>query len=156
MPFKPSKRTPGDDASALSVGLRLASRRAHTQAELAKKLAARGFDEQEIGQAIDRLKALNALDEDDVTATRVAEMLAHDARMTPRVAQAKLEQRGIPREIAHSAVRTAFSDWDPKEAALAYVGSETDVDRAARRLAQRGFPTEAILWVVRHLAKPDL
>ncbi|MCB9653075.1 MAG: RecX family transcriptional regulator [Deltaproteobacteria bacterium] len=156
MPFKPSKRTPGDKASAVNVGLRIMSRRAHTRAELAKKLALRGFDEHEVGQAIDRLKDLNALDDDDVAATRVAEALARDVRMTPRVAQAKLEQRGIPREVAHSAVSAAFSAWSPKDAALAYVRGETDAHRAARRLAQRGFPTDTILWVVRHLSKSDL
>lgn len=139
------KRDAFDDAVRILAG------RSHGQAELERKLKDRGHDRVAITSAFERLAELSYLEDDADIARRYAAELSRASGATPRLVRQKLATRGFSSEDAAVAVEQAFSEWDSKEAALHYVRNETDPDRAARRLARRGFGADVIGGVVRQL-----
>ncbi len=149
-----SKKRPAK--SCWDTALDLLARRAHTNAELVRKLRERKFDDAEIDETIDRARSLHLMEDDEAIANRYAKSLRGERRdATPRWAEQKLEQRGIDRHVARAAVKEAFAGWDERESAVAYVRNETDPRRAARKLERRGFSTDTIMWVSRRLSRDD-
>lgn len=121
-----------------------------------KKLRERKFDDTEIEETFERARSLHLMEDDEAIAHRYAKSLRSERRdATPAWAEQKLEQRGIDRHLTRAAVKAAFTGWDERESAIAYVGRETDPRRAARKLERRGFSTDTVMWVSRRLAKGD-
>jgi SOS response regulatory protein OraA/RecX len=141
--------------SCWDTALDLLTRRAHTQAELVRKLRDRRFDDAEIDETIEKARSLHLMEDDEAIALRHAKEIAGRPDTTPAWAEKKLEQRGLDRHVVRAAVKEAFAGWDEHAAALCYVGRETDPRKAARKLERRGFSTDTAMWVSRRLSKSD-
>lgn len=125
--------------------------RAHTAAELRRKLARRGFPEDSIGDALQRLHDAGYLD-DTRFAADFADELKRGGRATRTTAVRRLAARGIPADEARQAVDEAFVDVDEisqartmAESMVRILGHGASHDRVARRLVQRGFPVRVAL-----------
>lgn len=106
-------------ASAYEAGVRLLARRAHSRAELQRKLARRGYGGDEVEGAMARLGGLGYLDDEAFAAGHVRRRAATKG---PLALAAELAARGVNRAAA--------------DAALAALGREAQV-AAATRLAER-------------------
>ena len=113
----PQARTP--TGTALDAGLRLLARRAHSRAELGRKLSRRGYAEVEVRSAVDRLVELGYLDDRTFAEGHVRR---RQSSLGPLGLSAELSARGVDRQVADRAL--AEFDGD------AQLGSAT-------RLAQR-------------------
>ncbi|MBK6687320.1 MAG: RecX family transcriptional regulator [Deltaproteobacteria bacterium] len=139
------------ERTALEAAMDILTLRAHGREELSRKLAQRGFPEDEIEGALDRALELGLMEPEPDLARRYALELAKKKGATPLSVRAKLEQRGLSGADAEAAVDAAFAEWDPLAAAKAWVAGETDPRRAARRLQQKGFSADVIARVMRAL-----
>jgi regulatory protein len=112
-------REPGSECwlSALSA----LNRREHSRLELARKLQAKGYSEEEVESALDRLVEKGWLD---------------DARYAGALARTRASSGQGPRRIQHTLARQGVTD-EASEAALA--SCEVDWKRQARALVVRRF-----------------
>jgi regulatory protein len=91
----------------LSTALDILSRRDHSEAELVRKLRARGIDAGEIDRIVARLREFGYLD-DRRLACRLAESALAQGKMVGARLRAELRRRGIPSALAEEAlVQTA-------------------------------------------------
>jgi regulatory protein len=139
-----------DPAAAIADrARRLLATREHSRLELERKLRSRGFDDAEIGEALDRLVAEGALDEARLAEQYIAERAAKG--FGPVRIRAELLEKGLSDALIDPHLEIMKDDW------VAYIaevydrrfGSESPPDHAeyARRgrfLEQRGFPPEMI------------
>lgn len=109
------------DAGALDAGLRLLARRAHSRAEVRRKLGRRGYGEEEVETAVERLVELGYLDDRNFAEGHVRR---RSSALGPLALSAELAARGVDRSLAD----TALSHFDA-DAQLA----------SATRLAERVF-----------------
>jgi regulatory protein len=144
----PGRRPPV--TGALDAGLRLLSARAHSRAELRRKLGRRGYDADEIEAAVARLIELGYLD--DTTFARGL-VRRRGALRGPLALSAELAARGVDRALADAAV----AEFDPTSqltsatrlaerlyARKAIAGYREMLDVVGSRLMRRGFsPTVA-------------
>jgi regulatory protein len=129
--------------------VRLLAARPHFRAELEAKLAQRGYPEEEIAAALDRLTAEGYLD--DVQAARdfVAHRLEQKAEGRLRL-QAELVRRGASEEAVAAALAEVPADdlEAAREAAERWSRSHRpDPAGLARHLARKGFSRRAIFAV---------
>ena len=89
---------------AYAKALRLLGRRDHFRAELAEKLRNKGFDDDEIERALDRLVELDLID-DERLAGRFAELRAVDRGWGRHRLEMELRKRGVDRHLAERASR---------------------------------------------------
>ncbi|WP_408648023.1 regulatory protein RecX [Thiocapsa bogorovii] len=148
---------PGPVAEIVDRARRLLATREHSRAELMRKLRARGFDDAGIGEALDRLVAEGALDEERMVEQYVAERAAKG--FGPLRIRAELHEKGLTDTLIDPHLGAMRDDWVAYMAEIydRRFGSEPPPDRAeyARRgrfLEQRGFPSEMIR---RFLRRPD-
>ena len=142
-----AQRTAFDDAVSLLA------RRSHCQKELSTKLIRKGHSASDITSAFERLNELGYLEAEDELAIRFAHELARKRGATPRRTAYKLQERGFEEHHTQQAIEAAFQNWNPQVAALETVEGVTDPMKAARRLTSRGFPSDAIAWVVSRLKR---
>ena len=138
-----------DGPACTRVALELLARREHSQRELTRKLAARGFPADIIGPALHALERSGALANARFTETFVRSRIAKG--QGPQRIRAELAQRGINDAEAVDGLRTADVDW---LAAIRTVrakrfGAELPRDyaeraRQARFLQYRGFDSAQI------------
>jgi regulatory protein len=148
---------PDPVAEACARGVRLLAGREHSRAELARKLAARGFEPGDVARALDRLAESGALSDARAAERYVAERAAKG--FGPLRIRAELLEKGVPESLFGPYLGPMDAAW-PELLAAAHdrrFGSEPPADRAdyARRgrfLEQRGFPAGLIR---RHLAGRD-
>lgn len=138
---------------AVDDAVRVLARRSHGRRELQVKLQRRGYPGTIIDAAFERLAELNYLEQEDAVAQRYAEELARKKGATPRLTEQKLRQRGFSESDTERAVGHAFRDWDARVAALDTVEGVEDPAKAARRLTRKGFPADAVAWVVERLRR---
>ena len=139
--------------AAQDYALKLLGHRARSEAEIRRRLEAKGFAAEEIDAAIARLKDLRFLD-DPAFAVAKAGTLLKDERKGPRLAVARLEAVGIDERQAETAVEAAREGATERELVLrALEKRRPRVDaasprperiKAARWLAGRGFCEEAV------------
>lgn len=136
---------------------RLLAVREHSRLELTRKLRARGFDDAGITQALDRLVADGALDEERMVEQYVAERAAKG--FGPLRIRSELYEKGLPDTLVDPHLDAMRDDWAAYMAEIydRRFGSAPPADRPeyARRgrfLEQRGFPPEMIR---RFLRWPD-
>ena len=99
----------------MDAALNLLARRDHSRAELSRKLAARGFVAQEIEAAIVRLHDLAYLDDRRYAEQWAARAVREGTAVGPRL-RLELRRRGIPPEIAESAIAAAGEGLDERRA----------------------------------------
>jgi regulatory protein len=92
------------DNPAYNKALKLVARRDHFRAELVEKLRRKGFADEEIDTALDRLDELNLLD-DQALAGRFVEFRSVDRGWGPRRLANELRRRGVESPIAEQASR---------------------------------------------------
>jgi SOS response regulatory protein OraA/RecX len=131
--------------SARSVALRMLAQRRLTEAQVWKKLEARGFADDAIAVAVSSCKQAGYLDDNLFAALYVEgpRKAVGDARLV-----AELVKRGIDREAAQCAVAAAPTDQTVRMTAayakLQRTKPDLSYQSAARALERLGFPTSLI------------
>ena len=97
--------------------LDLLARRAHSRAELERKLLARGYEEDEVERVLERLLAARLLD-DKAYAEHQAERMAQGKGFAPRRIAQELRRRGVDSDTIDAAV-DSLEDYEPQEAITA-------------------------------------
>jgi regulatory protein len=83
--------------------LRLLARRAHSRAELRRKLARRGYEAEEVQGALARLEELGYLDD---AAFATGHVRRRSRSLGPLALAAELSERGVERSLASAALAT--------------------------------------------------
>ncbi|MEM7048522.1 MAG: regulatory protein RecX [Acidobacteriota bacterium] len=140
--------------ACLQKAVDLLARRPHFRAQLAAKLAGRGFDEEIVGAALERLQELGYLDERRTVEDFVSRRLERSAVGSRRL-RADLLRRGAAADVV-DAVLAEHRDSDRpdavRQAAAAWLArGKRDPRALARFLDRQGFPGHAIFEVVREL-----
>jgi regulatory protein len=134
-------RTPPD---AFETALRLLGQRAHSEAELRRKLVRRGCPADDVERAVVRARGLGGLDD-----AAFAGALARDRARSrgPVLIARELTAKGVERALVQKALG-ALTRADVVAAArrLAERAAEAGADRhaVAARLQRRGFPGDVI------------
>ena len=134
----------------------LLSRRSHFRAELERKLRQRGYQEEAIVEALERLTGLGYLDDAACARSLAAGPLSRRGYGPLRM-RVELERRGAPAAAAAAAVDEAFAGGE--EAAARQVAerwlARRRADRAAlaRHLSRKGFTSGAVMRLVRELVE---
>ena len=144
------------------AALRILTLRDHSEAELARKLAAKGCSPEEVGATLERLKELGYLDD-----RRFARRFAESALENGRYVGARLKQELARRGVAAPLVEETLQELDQRDEEVllaelvarryATFDPATASDKEKRRvigfLSRKGFSLGAIF---RHLkANPD-
>lgn len=130
---------------ALDAGLRLLGRRAHSEVELRRKLARRGYTDLEVGGAMTRLHELGYLDDRSFAEGHVRR---RQVGLGPRALSAELWARGVDRQVADRAL--AGFDADAQLASATrlaerlcghkrHAGYREMLDSIGPKLLRRGF-----------------
>lgn len=139
------------DISCYDKAVQLLGSRPHFRRELQAKLAKRGFPEEEIGEALDRLTDQGYLDDAKTAASFVEHRLERNAEGRLRL-KAELEKRGAPSAAIESALAgLPDDDLEPaREAAERWARLHPRGKGAslAQHLARKGFSRRAIFAVL--------
>lgn len=142
-------------ATPFDCALRILGLRDHSEAELTRKLASRGYEPQEIQATVARLKELNYLD-DLRFARGFAESSLRNGRRVGVSLRLELSRRGIPAgvagevleelsgeydegELLTDTLRRRFAGFDPAGA------TDKEKRRVVAYLQRKGFSLSAIL-----------
>jgi regulatory protein len=149
--------------AAHAAALRLLTTRARTRAELARRLAERGFAAAAVAEAVARLERVGLVDDAALSAD-VAERRAARGLDTPAIAL-ELRDRGVDPAVAERAAQAAVPDElraercrQVAEERLAQLGdlpAAARLRRLAAYLARRGYPAELAEAVSRELVGLD-
>jgi regulatory protein len=150
---QPAPRREGDSARA--AALRMLGRRDLTRAEIASRLAERGFGVSDIESALDRLVSDRLIDDRRTAASHVRLASQIKGRGPLRIRR-ELEARGIAAEVVKAAVDEISPDDDIR-AIRAYLERKRvparplpgERRRIFEQLLRRGFPAAAITKVLR-------
>jgi regulatory protein len=139
-------------------GLKMLARRELSEQQIRQRLARRGHGEDEVEQAIARLKGERAIDDHRVAAAIARTETSVKRRGKLRVKR-KIESAGIAGVVARQAVDEVFSDVDPDallEAALGKrlrggraIASDREFQRLYRYLLAQGFEPDTVLRALR-------
>lgn len=135
------------------VALRLLGRRDYSAAELAERLARRGFERDDIDATVSGLVAAGIVDDRRTAEGHVRQASRLKGRGAWRIAR-ELQARGIPEEIARQALESLSPD-DEREAVRRILARRPPPDspEARRRLFQqlvrRGFAPSLVADVLR-------
>jgi regulatory protein len=132
--------------SAYEAAVRLLARRAHSQAELRRKLGRRGYDEGEVDEVLTRLTQAGYLDD---RAFAEGHVRRRSSSRGPMALSAELAARGVDRRVS-SAALTGFDRAAQVEAATRLAarfrghaiqaGYRELLDSVGAKLLRRGFP----------------
>jgi regulatory protein len=100
-----------DLADAYLDGLRLLARRELSEVQLRARLARRDHPDDDVNEAVARLRAEGALD-DTRTAVAIARTAVRLGRFGPRRVRRAVEAAGVPPEVADRALQEAFEGVD--------------------------------------------
>lgn len=143
-------------ASCYERAVALLASRSHFRAELRAKLAARGYAEDEVAAALDRLAENGLLDDRRTAEAFLAERLARGPLGRARL-RAELLKRGLDDEAATAVLDAALPEDDLDAAREATAAWErrggADAAALARHLARRGFSRRAIVAALH--GRPD-
>ena len=146
---------------AYDKALKLIARRDHFRAELVEKLRRKGFEDDNIDQALERLDELDLLD-DEALAQRFVEFRSVDSGWGPHRLANELRRRGVD---GHLAERVSQLDDESHDRALKTAVRRVEVRakqgwwrlpagraRLVSSLIARGFTTEAAYSTITRLA----
>jgi len=157
-------RAPLDAKAATAVAFDLLARKAWSVRDLARRLGRRGATPEIVGAVVADLQARGYLD-DEAFARWWAQARAERRRIGSRRLQQELRTRGIPAEVATSAIAAAFQDGPELERALTagrqrLPGLRAKPERVPARLfaylLRRGYPPSVVRQAVRELCGADL
>lgn len=136
--------------------LRSLAAKQQSVAELEAKLAARGIPRGVAQEALERFAGYGYLDDEGLAGQLARGM--HARGYGQRRAEQKLRSRGIPGDLARTALDEVYSDHDEAELARTALGERRVSDDAERRravafLARRGFSAGAAWKAVRAAAE---
>ncbi|HEX2642156.1 MAG TPA: RecX family transcriptional regulator [Thermoanaerobaculia bacterium] len=146
--------------TAYAKAVQLLAGRAHFRAELATKLARRGYPAEEIEAALDRLTREGYLDDRETAMEFTAARLAKGGEGRLRL-RAEMARRGVDSAAAEAAVAALAPEDDlpaAREVAARWASRRTragsplsQADRAslARHLERKGFSRRAIVAVLK-------
>ncbi|MEL7059689.1 MAG: regulatory protein RecX [Acidobacteriota bacterium] len=142
-----SQRPPEIDA--YERALSLVARREHFWRELEIKLRQRGYAEESIGEALDRLVERGALDDARAARAFVRERLRRGAFGRRRL-EAELRQRGVDGAQATAALDEVLEDSPEIDRARAAAARRPSAETAAlaRYLERRGFAAATIASIL--------
>lgn len=143
-----------DRPSAFDRATALLAARPHFASELRRKLAARGYEDQEIVEALERLTALGYLDDESLAAAE-AQRLRERKGLSRSGVVAELARKGVSRGAVAAAV-AGVSPGDELETARAaaerwLAGRRPDGAALARHLARKGHAGHVIFRVLKDL-----
>jgi regulatory protein len=147
-----TRRSETQRASAYDRAVALLAQRTHFRAQLATKLAKRGYPEDEVEAALDRLAGLGYLD-DHRAAREYAEAKLARGPLGRRRLAADLARQGAPRAAADAVLDELLPEDDraaAREAARAWLAKKRGVVKPqslAGHLERRGFSPGSI-WTV--------
>jgi regulatory protein len=151
---------PVDEAACTRVALALLARREHSRRELTRKLAARGFPDDVVSPALEKLERTGALADARFTDSFVRSRIGKG--QGPQRIRAELAQRGITDDEADGVLRAADVDWLATIRAVRAkrFGPELPRDyveraRQARFLQYRGFDSAQIRAALEFDAEVD-
>lgn len=133
----------GDSSSAFDSGMRMLSLRAHSEAELRRKLEMK-YPSEAVSAAIKRLKELNLID-DEKFALLFAEELYHRKGYQPKRILLELKDRGISGIYAENAVNALDIDREIgiikviEKYGITNESTVKEKDRVIRRLLNMGY-----------------
>jgi regulatory protein len=136
-------RADGPAPDAFETALRLLTRRAHSEAELRRKLVRRGCPADDVERALVQARGLGYLDD----AAFAAELAGARARTRgPALIARELSAKGVERAVVQEALGAV-----PREDVVAAArrlaargAASADRQVVAARLLRRGFPTDVI------------
>jgi regulatory protein len=124
------------ESRAVDAALNFLSYRQRTGREVRRKLASRGFSEEAIEAAMQRLRVVGLVDDEAFVSAYVRDRIAHRPMGVRRMAQ-ELYVKGISREVALPAIEEVLRDQGTDERSLA----ERVVEKKRQTLSARGEPT---------------
>ena len=140
-----SSRSRAPAVPAIDAGLRLLAQRAHSRAELWRKLARRGYGDDDVEGALARLAELGYLDD---SAFAEAYVRRRSVSLGPLALSAELAARGVRRDLASLAI-ARLSQASQVGAAIHLVHRQVGrkdpasykelLDTAGAKLLRRGF-----------------
>lgn len=141
-------------SNAFDSGCRALSIRPHSEKELRDKLLKKGFEAQDISQAVTRLRELGYLN-DEAAAIRWVQSALKEKRWGKYKITAYLIKKGISGEIVRRVVALALADTPEEETArqalIKKFGENylsTPVQKAGFFLDTRGFSPEVIHHII--------
>jgi regulatory protein len=136
----------------------LLARRPHFRAQLAAKLAARGYPPEEVDEALEAMTRHGYLDDTAAARGFVAGQLARGPAGRRRLA-AELARRGAPSEAIETALAELPDDdlEAARDAAARWASGRRKADPAAlaRHLDRRGFTPRSIRAVLAERGRPQ-
>jgi regulatory protein len=146
---------------ALAGALRTLGRRDHSEAELSRKLAGKGFSPSAVEVAVARLKEAGYLDDRRFARQWAESALRNGRGFGPRIRQ-ELLRRGVPEAAVTEAIACLAGEYDETELVRELLARKFPVflpaaapDREKRRvmlyLQRRGFSCAAIMAVFRDI-----
>nr|WP_245718025.1 recombination regulator RecX [Nocardia miyunensis] len=156
----------GTEAQAKDLCLRLLTDRARSRAELANKLADKGFAPEVAERALDRLAAVGLIDDAAFAEQWVHSRHTYSGKGKKVLAQ-ELRRKGVAPDVAAPALESISADDEQTRAAdlvhrkLRTLPADLDRDKATRRLvgmlARKGYdPSTAYTVVKAAVAEADL
>ena len=153
---------PGDDAGSDAPGLcrqkamDLLARRPHFRAELATKLARRGFESEVVSATCDWLEGLSYLD-DRAAAERLVRGALARKGYGPLRMRAELVRRGVTGDVIDHTLAEAWKDGEDRRALeVARARAESrgfDRGRIGRHLGSKGYGAAAIRRALERVGK---
>ena len=148
----------GSGKSAYLAALRLLARRELSEAQVRQRLARKGFADDEVDAAVERLKSERAIDD-----VRVAAAIARTETGVKRRGQLRvrrqIESAGIAPDVARAAVDAVFGEVDADTLLLAAlarrlrgdrpIADDREFQRLYRFLVAQGFEPDRVLRELR-------
>ena len=138
---------PKTPPTALARGAKLAARREHTAADLARKLRRKGHAGEEVSAAMETLREKGYVNDERAAAAYVEERQRKG--FGPRRIAMELARLGVSRETARAALDALYSAEQEHEILgrlieRAPAAQRADADKLAQKLLRRGFRADAI------------
>ena len=150
-----SGRKKSAEKTALVTAVDYLARQAHSEKKLREKLQRKGFPQEDIDAAIERLIERKYLDDADLCAQQFM-YLYNESRYSVRQIFVKLMQRGFDKELIRSAVPpdTAEREAAAAERVLAMKFKPTDKkQKMMANLYQKGFSADTAHAAVRNFTE---
>ena len=158
----PAALLDGARREAMARAGRLLATRSRTEAEIARRLREAGFDEPVVDAAVDRLRALGLVDDEEFALQWIEER-AERRKLSTRALLHELQRKGVEREVAEAALARAGLDEVAQATHLAsgYVRRAASkplreqATRIQQMLSRRGYSHEVAEAAIRAVLPPE-
>ena len=150
-----SGRKKSAEKTALVTAVDYLARQAHSEKKLREKLQRKGFPQEEIDAAIERLIERKYLDDADLCAQQFL-YLYNESRYSVRQIFVKLMQRGFDKELIRSAVPPDTAEREAAAAERVLIMKFKPTDKKQKMMAnlyQKGFSVDTAHAAVRNFTE---